>query len=184
MTLAAVVLTGGTGARLGGRDKASIELGGSTLLERALAATVGAHPVVVVGEAVPTSRPVTFAREEPAYGGPVAGLLAGRRALTPTPDLLVVLAVDMPFVTAGTVARLVAAANDGDGSVLTGPDGRRRLVLVVRTARLDDVSPTDPHGCPVHVLLAPLDLRQVTAVGLEGRGVDTVEDLRELEAGG
>ena len=46
----AVVLAGGTAARHGGADKASIELDGVTLLERALAATMTAVEVVVVGD--------------------------------------------------------------------------------------------------------------------------------------
>ena len=183
MELAAVILAGGTGARLGGADKAAIEYAGTTLLERALAATGAADEVVVVADPMPTSRPVAFAREEPAYGGPVAGLLAGRAALTDAPDLLLVLAVDMPHVTASTVARLAAAVDDADGAVLTGPDGRRRLAFVVRTDRLDAVAPADPHGAPVHALLAPLALREVTAVGREASGVDTVEDLRHLDDG-
>ena len=182
MELAAVILAGGTGARLGGADKAAIEYAGTTLLERALAAAEAAAEVVVVADRTPTSRPVTFAREEPAYGGPVAGLLAGRSALTGAPDLLLVLAVDMPHVTASTVARLAAAAaEDRDGAVLTGADGRRRLALVVRTDRLDGVAAADPHGAAVHALLAPLTLREVPAVGREADGVDTVEDLRHLD---
>ena len=179
-----MILTGGTAARLGGRDKASIEVGGRTLLERALEAAASADPVVVVGEEVATSRKVVFAREEPAYGGPVAGLLAGRHAIHPTPDLLLVLAVDMPFVTSTTVDRLVAAVGQGDGAVLRAADGRRRLVLVVRTVRLDQMAPADPHGCPVHVLLAPLELREVPATGREGHGIDTAEDLRRLKSEG
>lgn len=181
MELAAVILAGGTGVRLGGADKAAIEYAGTTLLERALAAAAAAAEVVVVADRTPTSRPVTFAREEPAYGGPVAGLLAGRAALTGAPDRLLVLAVDMPHVTASTVARLAAAAADGDGAVLTGPDGRGRLALVLRTDRLDAVAPDDPHGAAVHALLAPLTLHEVPAVGREADGVDTVEDLRHLD---
>ena len=93
---AAVVLAGGTSARLGGVDKAGIELAGRTMLEHALAVVAGATEVVVVGEEVPTSRPVTFVREDPPRGGPAAGLLAGAAALSRTPDALAVLAVDMP----------------------------------------------------------------------------------------
>ena len=77
LRLGAVVLAGGTGARMGGVDKASVEIDGVTLLERSLAATMSALEVVVVGEQVPTSRPVTWTREDPAGGGPAAGLLAG-----------------------------------------------------------------------------------------------------------
>ena len=178
MLLAAVVLAGGTAVRLDGADKASIELDGRTFLEHALAATAAAAEVVVVGDPVPTSRPVTFTREDPPLGGPAAGLVAGRRALLATPDLLVVLAVDMPRVTAATVDRLVEGLG-ADGSVLVGPDGRDRLALVVRTPALDAATPEDVHGLPLHRLLAPLDLAPVAAVDDEARGVDRWEDLRE-----
>ena len=47
---------------------------GRTLLERALDALLDAAEVVVVGEPVPTSRPVTFTRESPRVRRP------GRRA--------------------------------------------------------------------------------------------------------
>ena len=67
--LGAVVLTGGSAVRLDGADKASIELGGLTLLEHALGALVDVDEVVVVGDHVPTTRPVTFTREDPRHGG-------------------------------------------------------------------------------------------------------------------
>src|SRR4051794_19588735 len=106
----AVVLAGGTAARLGGADKASIELHGRTLLTHALDALVDAAEVVVVGDPVPTERPVTFCRESPRYGGPVAGLLTGVDALLRTPRTVGVLAVDMPHVSALTFRRLHEAA--------------------------------------------------------------------------
>jgi molybdopterin-guanine dinucleotide biosynthesis protein A len=177
---AAVVLAGGTGARLGGVDKAGIEHAGRTLLEHALAATGGAVETVVVGEPVSTSRPVTFAREDPAYGGPVAGLLAGRDALSRPVPALVVLAVDMPGVTAGTVARLLAASTGHDGAFLTDAGGRRQLAGVLDVAALDAARPDDPHGMPVRRLLGRLDLVDVAARDREGADVDTWENLRDL----
>ena len=177
-----MVLAGGTAARLDGADKASLEHAGATFLEHALAATRDAGEVVVVGEPVPTSRPVTFVREDPPLGGPVAGLLAGRRALAGRPDAVVVLAVDMPFVTVSTVRRLVGAAGR-DGAALTDTDGRRRLVLLLRTDALDATATGDPHGRSVRSLLEPLDLADVPAEGHEARGVDTWQDLRDLPDG-
>ena len=50
--VAAIVLAGGAGRRLGGADKAALDVGGRTLLERALAAVSGV-PTVVVGPARP-----------------------------------------------------------------------------------------------------------------------------------
>lgn len=180
MDCAAVILAGGTAVRLGGADKASIEYAGRTFLEHALAATGEAAEVVVVGDHVPTGRPATFVREDPPLGGPVAGLLAGRRALASSPEWLWVQAVDMPRVTAGTWRRLAAAVAGTDGAVLCDADGRRQLVLVVRTAALDAAAPPDPHGWPLHRLLAALDLVDVPAAAGEAHGVDTWRDLARL----
>ncbi|MGZ8745016.1 MAG: molybdenum cofactor guanylyltransferase [Nocardioides sp.] len=180
MDVAAVILAGGTAARLGGADKAAIEHAGRTFLEHALSAVAGTGEVVVVGEQVPTVRPVTFVREDPPLGGPVAGLLAGRHACAHAADLLVVLAVDMPRVTRGTIDRLLDAATGRDGAVLVDEEGRRQLVLVLRTDRLDAVAPDEAHGHSVRALLAPLDLAEVPSVDDEARGVDRWEDLREL----
>ncbi len=187
LRLAAVILAGGTAVRMDGVDKASIEVGAVTLLERALAATVAAVEVVVVGSDVPTSRPVTWTREDPAGGGPAAGLLAGVDRLLRTPDLVCVLAVDMPKVNAGTVARLtwaVEADPDVDGALLVDPSGRRQpLAAVYRLSSLTKARPAlraDEHGLPVHRLVGGLRLREVPTVGEEARDVDTWEDLRDL----
>lgn len=187
LRLGAVVLTGGTAVRMDGVDKASIELGGVTLLERALAATMSALEVVVVGAEVPTSRPVTFTREDPPGGGPAAGILAGLdRFLTP-PDLVGVLAVDMPKVNAGTVARLVWAVEADpavDGAVLVDAEGRRQpLAAVYRYAALTAARPSEreaEHGLSVRRLVGMLRLVDVPVVGEEARDVDTWEDLAEL----
>lgn len=180
----AVILAGGRGSRLGGADKASVEVGGRTLLERTLDAVVDAGEVVVVGEPVPTARPVTFTREDPPYGGPVAALLTGVDALLrPTPTLVVV-AVDMPHLGADALRRLrVAGAGAGtDGAVLVDPDGRRQLALALDADALARVrpSPEDQHGQPLHRLLADLDLVEVASHGREHRDVDTWADLRDL----
>lgn len=187
LRLGAVVLTGGTAARMGGVDKASIELHGVTLLERSLAATLAATEVVVVGREVPTSRPVTWTVEEPAGGGPAAGLLAGLDRLPGVPDLVVVLAVDMPKVNAQTVARLtwaVEADPDVDGALLVDPDGRRQpLAAVYRCTALSAARPAGPeqqHGLPVRRLVGALRLVEVPTVGDEARDVDTWEDLSDL----
>lgn len=178
----AVVLAGGTAARLGGADKASIEVDGRTLLTHALDALVDAAEVVVVGEPVHTERPVTFCRESPRYGGPVAALLTGVDALLRSPRTVGVLAVDMPHVTALTFRRLHEAAEGRDGAVLVGPDGRRQLALVLDAARLAAVRPDleGQHGMAVHRLLAPLDLADVPATGDEHRDIDSWTDLRDL----
>jgi len=110
----AVVLAGGRATRLGGVPKPTVVLDGATLLDRALAATRDAGRTVVVGPdaAVPPGRGVLVAREDPPFGGPVAGLDAGLRALDrahgrahehsrergpgTAPTWVLVLAVDVP----------------------------------------------------------------------------------------
>jgi len=185
-SFSAVVLAGGTAVRLDGADKASVELHGRTLLTHALDACLDAMEVVVVGDPVPTHRPVTFTREDPRHGGPVAALLTGRDALLRPVRLVGVLAVDMPQVDPETFTRLRRAIGDGsdarDGAVLVAPDGRHALALVLRTDRLDGVRPTreEQHGMALRRLLARLDLAEVPAVGREHRDVDTWADLRDL----
>jgi molybdopterin-guanine dinucleotide biosynthesis protein A len=185
LRVGAVVLTGGTARRMGGADKAALQVDGVSLLERSLAATVSAREVVVVGAEVATSRPVTWTAEEPPSGGPAAAVLAGLDALRLDPELVVVLAVDMPRVTAATVARLVWAAEADptvDGAVLLDREGRRQpLAASYRRTALVAARPARPgleHGLPMRRLVGALRLADVPAVGDEGMDVDTWADLR------
>lgn len=183
-----MILAGGTAARMDGIDKASIEVAGVTLLERALAATMAALEVVVVGQQVPTSRPVTWTREDPPLGGPAAGILAGLDRFLAVPDLVCVLAVDMPKVNSGTVARLTWAVErnpDMDGAVLVDDTGQRQtLAAVYRTASLQSARPADreqEHGLAVRRLIGPLRLAEVPVVGNEAHDIDSWTDLHILD---
>jgi molybdopterin-guanine dinucleotide biosynthesis protein A len=180
----AVVLSGGAAARLGGVDKASVEVGGRTLLEHALAALADVPEVVVVGAEVPTSRPVTFTREDPPGGGPAAGLLAGLRRFARTPAWVVVLAVDMPLVSRDTVHRLTTDRH-GDGVLLVDQDGRSQYLCaaysVAALERARTAADSDSgHGLAMRDLVAGLDLSTVAAVADEARDLDTWEDLTDL----
>lgn len=182
---AGIVLAGGTAARMDGADKAAVEVAGRTLLEHAVEALLDADEVVVVGpETVRTTRPVTFVREDPPLGGPVAGLLAGVDALLRPPRTIGVLAVDMPRVTPYTFRRLREAAAGHDGAFLVGADGRRQLAGVLDAGRLAQVRPDREHrhGMAVHRLLAGLDLAEVAAEGDEATDVDSWADLRDLRS--
>jgi molybdopterin-guanine dinucleotide biosynthesis protein A len=182
MSFAAIVLAGGRAVRMDGADKASVEHEGRSLLEHALEALVDADEVVVVGEPVPTTRPVTFCRENPRHGGPVAALLTGYDALRSRPTTVAVLAVDMPRVTPWTFRRLQDAVAGHDGAFLTDAGGRRQLAGVLLADRLDDVRPDHEgqHGMAIRRLLAGLELTEVAPEGDEGRDVDTWADLRDL----
>ncbi|MFI9393157.1 NTP transferase domain-containing protein [Streptomyces bauhiniae] len=133
----AVVLAGGGARRLGGADKPGVQVGGRALLDRVLAACADAATTVVVADPRATARPVRWAREEPAGGGPVAALDAGLRLTTA--EYVVVLSADLPFLGADTVHRLLSALrdSDADGAMLTDDDGRDQpLVAAYRTASL------------------------------------------------
>lgn len=182
-----MVLTGGTGARLGGADKAALEVEGRTLLEHALDATDAAAEVAVVGPEVPTSRPVRWTREDPPGGGPAAGVLAGLDTLTGRPDLVCVLAVDMPRFTRQTLARLVAvlqATPEADAACLT--DDSERLQWLAGVYRYDALAAARPvdrgrrDGLSMRRLTAPLRITGVPAVADEAHDVDTWEDLARL----
>lgn len=191
----AVILTGGGAVRLDGADKASVELAGLTLLEHALGAVVDIDEVVVVGDQVPTTRPVTFTREDPAGGGPAAGLLAGLRAFARRPAWVMTLAVDMPLVTSMTVRRLLDAArgesDDGanelpapyDGAALIDDSRRLQyLCAVYATDALERNRPPyeDEFGLSMRDLVRGLRIEHVPAIGPETQDVDTWADLLRL----
>ncbi|MGL5827073.1 MAG: NTP transferase domain-containing protein [Nocardioides sp.] len=182
--LAAVILSGGRGRRLGELNKANLVVGETTLIDRAVHASAGAGQIVVVGPAVPIAvaggPSIRFVEESPPFGGPAAGLLAGRDAVGSAADWLLVLAVDMAGVHAATVRRLIQALAPGlDGAFLHDADGRRQLAGVVRAVRLDAVRPPPDQvaGLSVRRLLDPLRIAAVPAHGTEGIDLDTWADL-------
>lgn len=175
----AIILAGGRGSRLGGLRKPELPVAGRRLVDRALAAVAAARRVVVVGDAeVPDGVPRT--REDPPYGGPVAGLAAGMTFLDAHSPWTLVLASDLPEVESA-VARLlqVTPTTSDEGVCLTGDDGRLQWLLgYYRTdallARLADRG--DPPLTAMYRLLAPLRLRGVaTEPGLTA-DIDTPDD--------
>lgn len=130
----AVVLAGGEGSRLGGVDKALVDIGGTTMLDRVLAAVAEARTIVCVGPQRATVVPVGWTREDPPGGGPLAGLAAGLRSVDA--GIVVVTAVDAPFLTDRVVGRLVASCRE-DGALLVDAGGRSQpLMAAYRSAFL------------------------------------------------
>ncbi|MEU7132801.1 NTP transferase domain-containing protein [Streptomyces sp. NPDC046261] len=115
----AVVLAGGAARRLGGADKPAVRVGGRSLLDRVLGACGDAGRTVVVGPRRPTVRPVTWAREEPPGGGPLAGLAAGLRHVRA--ERVLVLSADLPFLGADVVGALLAGLEGSEGAEGTVP---------------------------------------------------------------
>ncbi len=143
----AVILAGGRAERLGGRDKPGLRVGGRTLLERVAGAVRGARRVIVAGPERPGLPGAIFTRESPPGAGPVPALraaLAVRADPAPAP-VTVLLAADLPFLTAAQVASLVGAVTGPAGPAApsaAGPGpgegrstGRAGAVLVDDTGR-------------------------------------------------
>src|SRR3954463_8779939 len=156
---AAVVLAGGRAARLGGRPKPQLDVGGRSMLSTVLAALDGAVPRVVVGPPQPVPPGVLLVREEPPGGGPVPALTAGLAAVGDA-EVVAVLAADLPFVTPAPVTALRERLT-GDGVLVVDEAGRDQLLLGVwRTETLRRASSgARPHS-PLRTLLAPLAVRR------------------------
>jgi molybdopterin-guanine dinucleotide biosynthesis protein A len=129
-----VVLAGGASERMG-RDKASIEIGGRTLVERAsLRLAVCCDEVLVASGGRPLVPGLRSVGDGPGRG-PAAGIL-GAAAAAPGHPLLV-LACDLPLVPAALLELLLEAAGDRD-LVLPGPAGRLEpLCALYRPAALE-----------------------------------------------
>lgn len=181
MRFAAVIVAGGAGRRLAGMDKPAIEVGGRSLLARAVAAVADAEDIVVVGPERPLDRPVTWAREDPPGTGPLAALAAGLAALG-SADEVAILAADLPNVTPETVRRLRTARGDTAGAILVDAEGRRQWLLGVwRRDTLDAAMPDDPAGKSLGRTLGTLPLVEVAAEPGEAADVDTPADLTGLD---
>jgi len=102
----AIVLAGGTARRLGGADKPMLEVDGVPMLVHVLDAVSAARSRVVVGPRRPIARAVTWCRETPPGGGPVAALAAALPLTSAA--IVVVLAADLPGI-AAAIAPLHAA---------------------------------------------------------------------------
>jgi len=178
-----------------GRHKPGIRVAGRPIIERVLDAVVG-WPVVVVGsgEGVPTG--VRVVREEPPGGGPVAGLAAGWAATTDgtyaaelgsrAPDVVVVLAGDLPLLTRSLLEALTRAVVEArpaqQVAVSVSSDGPNWLCAAwpagLLAERLSAVG--GPAGVSVRRLLNGVPLLEIADPGDLAVDVDTPEDLERV----
>lgn len=143
--VAAVILAGGQGSRMGGADKGLMEYRGRPLVEWALAAlgpqvdemfisanrnldTYAAYGYRVLPDTLPD------------YPGPLAGVLAALQ--TVTADWLVVAPCDSPHLPADLVARLLDAACQAKVPLAVAADEARthHTCFVVRTDQRDSLA--------------------------------------------
>lgn len=126
-----VILAGGQARRMGAVDKALIPLGGTTLIERAIARASVQVPDLVINTNGDLKRfahlglPVVA---DPVGGfvGPIAGILAGfewMRRERPKARWLASFACDCPFFPMDMVERLIAKAHSEGAKVAVAESG-------------------------------------------------------------
>ncbi len=154
----AVVLAGGRAARLGGQAKPQLAVGGRPILAAVLDATADAERRVVVGPPQPVPSDVLLVREHPPGGGPVAAVRAGLADVGT--DVVVVLAGDLPFLTAELVRGLLERLS-GDGVLVVDGSGRDQYLLGAwRTATLRAVTATSTGPTSLRRVLTPIAFRR------------------------
>ena len=134
--LGAILLAGGRGTRVDSAVKPLFEVGGRTLLAAAVTAATdaGARPLTVVAPVLDESLAVEWVREDPPFGGPVAGVIAALASwpADDDPEWTLMLACDLPGVDAA-VRRLLAdlplLPADTDGLCQIGRASCRERVL-------------------------------------------------------
>ena len=189
--VAAIVVGGGGGERLGGVSKPDLTLGGVRVIDRVcgvLLQACGAGCVAVVPPTVRVPEGVVRTLEDPPSGGPLAGIDAGLRALGVDDDVLVVVvSVDAPGV-AGLVPALLGSplGSDSEGRIAVGGDpqpfdqylmgvyraGALRRILDEAVAALGSV-----RGVGVRRVLRALALERVSVDADVCRDIDTPEDV-------
>jgi len=191
--VAGLLLTGGASRRMGA-DKALLEVDGQRLVDRAAAALRAvADPVLEVG---PGFSALPAVREDPPGTGPLAAVATGAAALRAAghDGPVIVLAVDMPFVTVELLRLLATRAGPatavpraaGHPQVLCARYGPDALAGVDRLLAAGGVS--------LRKLLEAMDARGEVGwiqpeewrpvAGAEALAdVDTPDDLRRLLEG-
>ena len=105
----AAILAGGKASRFGGRDKSALLVDGRTILERQIAELrSAAADVMVIGGQRENIRRSDAVTDRVPGCGPLGGLHAALAAAHG--DHVVVVACDMPFVTASLISHLLSLA--------------------------------------------------------------------------
>lgn len=192
--VAAIILTGGRGERLGGVQKALISVEGAPLIAHAsdAARVAGADPIVIVGDPVVgaglvSDAGVVIVREDPPFGGPLAGLETGLANVDS--EWVLLLAGDLPRVREAVAelrdaVRAVAADCAVEGVCFIDGEGfPQRLVGQYRADALQrnvaEVNKTQGGTAGKPLRLAFQGLEIVTIPDTRGltRDIDTPEDL-------
>ncbi|HKP02159.1 MAG TPA: molybdenum cofactor guanylyltransferase [Chthoniobacterales bacterium] len=140
MTFSALLLAGGESRRMG-RDKATMEFEGRPFWERQtqLLRALGPEKIMVSARTAPSWLPhdVELLLDDPPSRGPLSGLAKALATIETTH--LVVLAVDMPFMTPGELGGLLELATEGRGVVPAIGDRAEPLAAVYPAEAAEDL---------------------------------------------
>jgi molybdenum cofactor cytidylyltransferase len=134
MTVGAVLLAAGAGARMGGRPKALLELGGVPLVLRQLIALSGAgvdEVAIVLGhhgeaiEAAVQPFPITLVTNPSPDDGQVSSVRLGLGALSPRLDAVIVALADQPLIDAQDIVALISAYRKRGEASMVAPRVKR-----------------------------------------------------------
>lgn len=134
MSVGAVLLAAGASARMGGRPKALLELGGVPLVMRQLIALSGAgvdEVAVVLGhhgdavEAAVRPFPITLVRNPSPDDGQASSVRLGLDALSPKLDAVIVALADQPLIDAQDIVGLISAFRKRGEAAMVVPRVKR-----------------------------------------------------------
>lgn len=169
-----------------GVDKATVEVAGATMLDHVVAALRSvAGRVVVAGRALADGVDATIPDDDEPFRGPLAGVAAAARAHSDS--LLVVVAVDQPWVRPATLAAMIELV-DLLPVVPVDAGARQTTCAVYPAAALEGIDEELRGGGSIQSLLDRVSFRPVTETawrtwGEDGRSWFSVDTSADLEAG-
>jgi molybdopterin-guanine dinucleotide biosynthesis protein A len=134
-TTAGAIVAGGVARRFGGQDKGRLIVGGRSIIVRQveLLQRVASDIVVVAGDAARfADLPVRVVPDRLPGLGAIGGIDAALHATEA--ERVITVACDLPFLTAGLLARLAELADGHDGAWVRTPRGAEPLVACYRTS--------------------------------------------------
>lgn len=165
-SIAVAILAGGRATRFGGADKASLVVGGRRILERQLAAIAALTTDVRIIASAPgryEDLGIRVVADAVADAGPIGGLYTA--LLDARGSHVLVLACDLPFVSAALLERLAAESRAAEEVAVVVPRSARGLeplCAVYRTALAERVKRQIDRGeLRLTALLAGLHVREL-----------------------
>lgn len=187
-----IIVAGGEGRRMGGVDKATLELHGIRFIDHLLRdlAKITTDKVIVVTprEDLGLSEHVLRCSEDPPLGGPVAGIDAAMKLSTA--EYVAVIAVDAPYSARALIPlkETLLAHPDASAAVIDSEGflqplcalwRRDDLCVALRAVAAAAGGSVRDQSVRAVLRAAPAELLPVPAMGVE-KDVDTPADLEDL----